>query len=140
MPPPDEGLGGAGDGGHSDDRGAEPLEGSGTRYGLAARAMRARGCAASPGDHRLRNLVDAGASLEEFEAVAIEATEQGKSAPWALQALLNRRAEAAAPRPAGTAAPAGRGHVNRQQALEDSNRAVAERWLAAQEAKDRETR
>lgn len=141
RPPADDGLGAGHDGGHSDDAGA-PLEGSGTRYGLAARAMRAKGCPATPGAPRLRNLVDAGASLEEFEAVAQEAVEKGKGPEWALQALANRRAEAALPPKGGTGRVTGHvtgGHRNRQRALEDSNRAVGEAWLAAQEAKDRET-
>lgn len=81
-----------------------PDEGAGTRYGLAARAMRLKGCPANPGDPRLRNLVDQGASVEELEAVAAEAAEKGKGPPWALAALVNRRAEAAATQLAQTPA------------------------------------
>jgi hypothetical protein len=72
-----------------------PDETAGTRYGLAARAMRLKGCAANPGDPRLRTLVDQGASIEEFEAVAAEAAEKSKGPAWALAALVNRRSEAA---------------------------------------------
>jgi hypothetical protein len=73
----------------------DPAIGAGTRYGLAARAMRQKGCAATPGDPRLRQLVDQGASLEEFEAVGAEAADKGKGPAWALTALINRRREAA---------------------------------------------
>jgi uncharacterized protein YdaU (DUF1376 family) len=82
----------------------DPAIAAGTRYGLAARAMRLKGCAANPGDPRLRQLVDQGASLEEFEAVGAEAADKGKGPAWALTALINRRAEASkvqlAPAPA----------------------------------------
>jgi uncharacterized protein YdaU (DUF1376 family) len=82
-----------------------PAIGAGTRYGLAAKAMRQKGCAANPGDPRLRQLVDQGASLEEFEAVAAEAADKGKGAAWGLTALINRRKDAAEIRlaPAATA-------------------------------------
>jgi uncharacterized protein YdaU (DUF1376 family) len=73
----------------------DPAIGAGTRYGLAAKAMRQRGCAATPGDPRLRQLVDQGASLEEFEAVGAEAADKGKGPAWALTALINRRKDAA---------------------------------------------
>lgn len=73
----------------------DPAPGSGTAYGLAALAMRQKGCAASPGDPRLRILVDQGASVEEFQAVAAEAADKGKGPAWALTALVNRRREAA---------------------------------------------
>lgn len=73
----------------------DPATTAGTRYGLAARAMRQKGCAATPGDPRLRQLVDQGASLEEFEAVGAEAADKGKGPAWALTALINRRADAA---------------------------------------------
>jgi hypothetical protein len=51
---------------------------------------------AHPGDQRLRQLVDAGVSVEEFEAVATEAVAKRKPFGWALVALVNRRADAAA--------------------------------------------
>lgn len=73
----------------------DPAIGAGTRYGLAARAMRQKGCAANPGDPRLRQLVDQGASMDEFEAVGAEAADKGKGAAWALTALINRRKDAA---------------------------------------------
>lgn len=66
-----------------------------TAYGRAARAMRDKGCAANPGDPRLRTLVDQGATLEEFAAVAEEAAGKAKGPAWALVALVNRRQEAA---------------------------------------------
>ncbi len=81
-----------------------PAEGAGTRYGLAAKAMRQRGCAANPGDPRLRTLVDQGASIEEFEALGAEAADKGKGPAWALTALVNRRQEAADTRLAPQAA------------------------------------
>lgn len=83
----------------------DPAIGAGTRYGLAARAMRQKGCAATPGDPRLRQLVDQGASLEEFEAVGAEAAEKSKGPAWALTALINRRAEAATVQLAAAPAP-----------------------------------
>lgn len=83
----------------------DPAIGAGTRYGLAARAMRQRGCVATPGDPRLRQLVDQGASLEEFEAVGAEAANKGKGPAWALTALINRRKDAAEVRLAPAAAP-----------------------------------
>ena len=71
--------------------------GSGSPYGLAVLAMRQQGMdKASPGDPRLRALVDAGVSLEEFQAAAREAVDKGKGFAWALVALQNRRAELAA--------------------------------------------
>lgn len=73
----------------------DPAISAGTRYGLAARAMRQAGCAATPGDPRLRQLVDQGADIAEFEAVGAEAADKGKGAAWALTALINRRADAA---------------------------------------------
>lgn len=73
----------------------DPAIGAGTRYGLAARAMRQKGCAANPGDPRLRQLVDQGASMDEFEAVGAEAADKGKGPAWALTALINRRKDAA---------------------------------------------
>ena len=82
-----------------------PLPGSGSPYGLAALAMRQQGCDVSPGDPRLRTLVDQGATLEEFEAAGAEAAKAGKRAAWALAALINRRAEAA--KTVLAAAPAG---------------------------------
>lgn len=85
----------------------DPTVGAGNRYGLAARAMRQKGCAANPGDPRLRQLVDQGASLEEFEAVGAEAADKGKGPAWALTALINRRKDAAEIRlaPCATAPP-----------------------------------
>lgn len=83
----------------------DPAIGAGTRYGLAARAMRQKGCAATPGDPRLRQLVDQGASLEEFEAVGAEAADKGKGPAWALTALINRRKDAEQLRLAPAAAP-----------------------------------
>jgi hypothetical protein len=74
---------------------SEPLPGSGNAYGLAALAMRQQGCAATPGDPRLRTLVDQGATVEEFQAAGAEAAAKGKGPAWALVALVNRRAEAA---------------------------------------------
>ena len=74
-----------------------PAPGSGSPYGLAVLAMRQQGMdKASPGDSRLRALVDAGVSLEEFQAAAREAVDKGKGFAWALVALQNRRAELAA--------------------------------------------
>ena len=67
--------------------------------------MRQQGCDVSPGDPRLRTLVDQGATLEEFEAAGAEAAKAGKRAAWALAALINRRAEAA--KTVLAAAPAG---------------------------------
>jgi hypothetical protein len=50
----------------------------------------------NPGDPRLRALVDAGCSIEEFQAVAREAVDKRKGFAWALVALTNRRREVAA--------------------------------------------
>ena len=74
-----------------------PAPGSGSPYGLAVLAMRQQGMdKANPGDPRLRALVDAGCSVEEFQAAAREAVDKGKGFAWALVALTNRRAEVAA--------------------------------------------
>lgn len=99
----------------------DPADGSGTRYGLAAKAMRQKGCAATPGDPRLRALVDQGASLEEFEAAGAEAADKGKGPAWALQTLINRRQEAAdtrlAPQPEADWRESRDGVSSRGQAL-----------------------
>lgn len=86
---------------------AQPVQGSGTAYGLAALAMRQQGMGdAHPGDPRLRALVDAAVSIEEFQSIAREAVDKAKRFPWALAALANRRAEAAAAPIAAKPAPA----------------------------------
>lgn len=70
---------------------AEP----GTAYGAASRAMRLKGMAdAYPSDRRLRELVDQGATPDEFGDVAEEAVRKGKGFAWALTALIGRRADA----------------------------------------------
>lgn len=80
----------------SEDR-AQPAAGSGTPYGLAVLAMRQQGMSdAHPGDPRLRALVDAKVSIEEFQGIAREAIEKRKGFPWALVTLQNRRADVAA--------------------------------------------
>lgn len=76
---------------------SEPAPGSGTPYGLAALAMRQQGMGdAHPGHADLRALVDAAVSIEEFQGIAKEAVDKRKGFAWALAALRNRRAEAAA--------------------------------------------
>jgi hypothetical protein len=73
-----------------------PAEGAGTRYGLAAKAMRLRGIDANPGDARLRKVVDEGGAIEEFEAAADAAIAANKGFAWAMGALIGRRRDAAA--------------------------------------------
>jgi uncharacterized protein YdaU (DUF1376 family) len=66
-----------------------------TRAGMACRAMRKAGLAATnPGDPRLIALCEQGATDEEFSGLAAEAVEKGKGFAWVLAALQGRRAEA----------------------------------------------
>lgn len=86
----------------------------------------------NPGDPRLLALLAQGATEAEFAGLAAEAVRKSKGWGWLLAALEGRRSDAAAIATRPAAAP-----VNRQQALEDRNRAVADQWLAQhQEAHD----
>ena len=65
-------------------------------YGAAAKVMRDQGLAdAHPGHQVLRELVEAGVAIEDFEQIAVEASTRGKGFAWALAALKGRREDAA---------------------------------------------
>jgi uncharacterized protein YdaU (DUF1376 family) len=78
----------------------------------------------NPGHPDLLVLVEAGATDEEFQGAARTAVERGKGFAYAIGMLRRQRQEAAA-----AAKTLHRGAMpNRQEALEASNRAIAERW------------
>lgn len=99
--------------------------------GEVCKAMRAAGLPdANPGNQKLRTLLDAGAEKSEFVAAAEKAAAEGKGFAYALGIVANARIQAAqlasqihrGPMPA--AAP------NKQEALEQRNRQIADEWAA----------
>jgi uncharacterized protein YdaU (DUF1376 family) len=99
--------------------------------GEVCKAMRAAGLQdANPGNQKLRTLLDAGADKAEFVTAAEKAAAEGKGFAYALGIVANARIQAAqlatqihrGPMPA--AAP------NKQEALEQRNRQIADEWAA----------
>jgi uncharacterized protein YdaU (DUF1376 family) len=109
----------------------EPLPG--IAYGAVAGAIRRAGLASiDPGYPAFRALVDAGATQDEFIAYVPEALTKSKPAQWLIAAVQGERERAA-----GMAARLHRGPMpNKQEAIEQRNRAVGDEWLAEQEAID----
>ena len=102
----------------------------GTAYGLIARQLRQAGFSeAAPHNLRFRALVDAGATAEEFCAYSARAQSEADGSPFA---YLLGIVEGERKRVARTAGQLHRGPMpvaaNRQEALEQRNRSVAEQW------------
>lgn len=105
---------------------------SGTEYGRISKAIRQAGVPdAAPHSPRFRALIDAGATAAEFIAFAAKAATTEHPFAYVLGAVEGERKRAAqgagllhrGPMPAA---------VNRQEAIEASNKAVARRWLEEQ--------
>lgn len=110
---------------------APPESQPGTRAGHICRIMKDAGLqAVNPGHSVLLALIDSGASDEEFLGAARSAAQQGKGFAYALGALKGQRADAALLRGVLHQGPI----LNRQEALEASNRSVAERYIAKRRA------
>lgn len=106
-----------------------------TQAGLACRAMRGAGIAATnPGNLDLRALLEQGATVEEFRALAVEAMEKqpplGDPFKWVLSVLPSRRAKAAAIR----LAPAARPTVESDAASRTAAMLAADRMTPEQRA------
>jgi hypothetical protein len=101
-------------------------------YGALALRVKQAGIFPNASHPDFRNLVDHGATWEELEPLIPAALEAGQPFAYLVKAAIRQR-ERAANRPALPPAPPPR--TNRQQALEDANRAVGERW-AQQETTD----
>ena len=83
----------------------------------------------NPGNLRLTTLLAAGAQQDEFLAHAEKARDKGDAFAYVLAAVEGERKRAAA-----TAGQLHTGRLpNRQEALEERNRAVGLAWLAKQE-------
>lgn len=82
--------------GHAVTGHGEPLAVTGSRAGLACKAMRRAGLAdVNPADPRLLALLDAGVSDDEFAMVAAEASARRKGWAWVLATIAGRRNDAA---------------------------------------------
>jgi uncharacterized protein YdaU (DUF1376 family) len=84
---------------HIREEGASAREGenpdpSGTTYGAAAKALRSAGIEASPGHQRLRMLVDAGVTIEEFLAHVPNAKDKRNPFAYLLGAVEGDRLQA----------------------------------------------
>lgn len=85
---------------------------------------------ANPSHPKLRALIDAGASREEFVAAATKAVQAQAGFAYALTIVANERQRAAA-----LAATIHHGALpNKQEAIEARNKAVGAAWLAKQGA------
>lgn len=105
----------------------------GTAYGLVCRAIRQAGIPdAAPHNPRFRNLVDAGATAEEFIGFAKKALTTDHPFAYVLGAVEGERKRAA--QNAGALHRGPMPAANRQQAIEDRNRSVADEWLAQEGA------
>ena len=109
---------------HASSAGASP-----TPVALVGMALKRGGIdplSINTSDPRLIALVEQGATPEEFAGLAAEAVAKGIGKPfaWVLAVLPQRRAEASS--------IALQPRQNRQEAIEQRNRAVAEEWLAQQ--------
>ncbi len=93
--------------------------------------MRQAGLAdVNPSHPKLRALIDAGASREEFVAAATKAVQAQAGFAYALTIVANERQRAAA-----LAATIHHGALpNKQEAIEARNKAVGAAWLAKQGA------
>jgi uncharacterized protein YdaU (DUF1376 family) len=97
-----------------------------TEAGRVCRLLKLQGVAdVNPGHPDLRILLEAGATDAEFIGAAVSATAKGKGFAYALGTLKRQRQEAAAT--VGTLHKGGL--PNKQQAIEQRNRAVAAEWL-----------
>lgn len=112
-------------------RAPDPPEPSPTSVGAVCLALKAAGIGGvSPHSQRLRTLVSAGAEPAEFVQFAARALEvaPGNAFAYVVGAVEGERQRAAA-----SVVTLHRGPMpNRQQALEQRNKAVGERWLADQ--------
>lgn len=105
----------------------------GLHYARIAGRIRQAGIAAlDPGYPAFRALVDAGATADEFIGFVAEALGKDQPFKWLIGAVAGERKRAAA-----LAGQLHRGSMpNKQQALEQRNRAVGEQWLRDMEAAD----
>lgn len=117
-----------------------------TTVGAACLAMKAAGISdTAPGNPKLRALIDAGAELSEFLDAAQKAVASGNARySYVLGIVAGERQRAAelvkqlhvpplSSRQGGDRL-AQRPHVNKQIALEQSNKAIAAEWVAEQQA------
>lgn len=122
--PPGAGAGaGRGDGEYDPPPGAEL---SGLQYASIAGAIRRAGLSSiDPGYPSFRTLVDAGATASEFVGFVTEALTKDQPFKWLIGAVAGERTRAAK-----LAGQVHRGAMpNKQQALEQRNRAVGQDWL-----------
>ena len=99
-------------------------------------AMKAAGLASvNPSHPDLLVLIDKGADIGLFVAVAQECVAKQKTFPYALATVKGRMADAAVLSDSALAAPHKHaGHGNKQEALEQRNRQVAQAWAAGDSA------
>jgi hypothetical protein len=105
----------------------DPPNAKPTAAGLVCRAMKAAGIAdPNPGHPDLLALIDAGATEAEFAGAARAAVDRGKGFAYAMGMLKRQRAEASKSAQGFHKGPL----PNRQEAQEQRNRAVADRWAS----------
>lgn len=98
-------------------------------------ALKAAGIAnCNPSHPLLRTLVEAGATVDEFVAAARQAAGKSNGFAYVLAVVRGERERAA--QAGGTVHRGPLAVVNRQEAVEQRNRAVADDWLAQMEAHD----
>ena len=104
--------------------------------GAVCVAMKAAGLASvNPSHPDLLVLIDKGADIGLFVAVAQECVARQKTFAYALATVKGRMADAAVLSGAALAAPLKHaGQVNKQEALEQRNRQVAQAWAAGEGA------
>jgi len=104
--------------------------------GAICMAMKAAGLASvNPSHPDLLVLIDKGADIGLFVAVAQECVAKQKTFPYALATVKGRMADAAVLSDAALAAPHKHtGLGNKQEALEQRNRQVAQAWAAGDDA------
>jgi len=101
--------------------------------GRLSLAFKAAGILPEPGHAEFQALADSGAEWPEFEPFVAKGLLTGHPFRYVVAAVVGERRRAAANGPMPPAPPP---RANRQQALEDSNRAVGERWAQQQPQED----
>jgi hypothetical protein len=131
-PPPSSSSSSSSSSATSVERNAPPLR-SLTAKGELSLKFKAAGIFPEPGYADFVALVEAGVTWEEFEPHVARGLTAEKPFRYIVGAVAGERRRAAS---RGPMPPAPASRANRQQALEDANRAVGERWAQQQETTD----